>query len=57
MLARLRRYGSCGRWAGKLFSCAAVVEHMYWRFLEWWQPADAVDLAPDWPRAPVEAER
>lgn len=55
MLARLRRYHSCGRWAGKMFSCAAVLEHLYWRWLEWLQPACNVDQAPDWP-AHVEEE-
>ena len=51
MLGRLRRFGACGPWAGRLFSAVVVCEHLYWRFLEWWQPACGVDAAQDWPQA------
>ena len=34
-----------------LVLCAAAVDWMYWRFLEWWQPADSLEAAPDFPTA------
>ncbi len=49
LLSRLRRYSSCGMWAGKLFCCLMVLVHLWWRFLEWLQPRDGVDEAVDWP--------
>eukprot|EP00854_Cymbomonas_tetramitiformis_P015241 gene15241-18026_t len=49
LLPRLARYYTCGRFAGKLFCCVAVVNHLYWGFLEWMFPRKDIDLAPDVP--------
>ena len=49
MAGRLRRYYKCGRWFGKLCCCVAAVDWLYWRALEWWQPAAGLGRAPQFP--------
>jgi phosphatidylinositol N-acetylglucosaminyltransferase subunit A len=50
LIDRLKRYYGCGIWAGKLFCLCAVVDYLFFLFLEWWQPRDSIDVCPDWPR-------
>ena len=47
MVGRLKRYYKCGAVFGKLCCCVVAVSAMYLAFLEWWEPALAFDLAPD----------
>ena len=47
LLTRLRRFYRCGPWSGKLFCCVVAVNYLYWRWLEYWDPACDVDVAPD----------
>ncbi|KAG2430403.1 hypothetical protein HYH02_013763 [Chlamydomonas schloesseri] len=46
--ARLARYLAAGRWVGALFSVVAVLSVLQLRLAEWWRPASAFDVAPDW---------
>ncbi len=49
--ARLARYCACGPWVGTAFAAVAVVGHLYWQYLEYWEtPAAEVERAVDWPR-------
>ena len=41
----------CGSWFGKICCCIVAVDHMYWRWLEWWSPPESFEIAPDFPRA------
>lgn len=47
LIGRLRRYNRCGAWFGKLCCCIAVLDVLYWLFLEWWNPAAGMQTAPD----------
>ena len=47
IIGRLKRYHRCGAVFGKLCCCVAAVDAMYLAFLEWWEPAQDIDLAPD----------
>ncbi|KAI3436712.1 hypothetical protein D9Q98_006127 [Chlorella vulgaris] len=47
MVGRLRRYHQCGKWFGKICCCITAVDWLYWRWLEWWQPASLFERAPD----------
>ncbi|GBG71325.1 hypothetical protein CBR_g8747 [Chara braunii] len=47
LLDRLGRYYNCGPWAGKLFCLVAAVGVLLLKFLEWWQPAKSIEMAPD----------
>lgn len=49
MVGRLRRYHKCGKWFGKICCCIAAVDWLYWRWLEWWQPAAGLAPEPDFP--------
>ncbi|KAL4443031.1 hypothetical protein ABPG77_008522 [Micractinium sp. CCAP 211/92] len=49
IVGRLRRYHKCGAWFGKICCCVTAVDWLYWRFLEWWQPASGIEPAPDFP--------
>ncbi len=50
LIARLRRYSSCGVWAGKIFCAIILWLHVWWWLLEWLDPAAGIDAAVDWPR-------
>lgn len=54
--ARLARYARCGKWFGKLCCCVVAVDWLVWRWLEWWDPADAIPRAHAFPALP-EADR
>ncbi|BBN14899.1 phosphatidylinositol N-acetylglucosaminyltransferase subunit A [Marchantia polymorpha subsp. ruderalis] len=47
LLQRLERYYACGPWAGKLFCLVVIMDYIFWHFLQWWQPAAEMDVAPD----------
>ncbi|CAM6104774.1 unnamed protein product [Calypogeia fissa] len=47
LLQRLSRYYSCGPWAGKLFCLVILLDFIVWHILKWWQPAEHIDVAPD----------
>lgn len=47
LLERLQRYLSCGAWAGKLFCLVMIIDFLFWRFLELWQPAEDIEEVPD----------
>ena len=49
LLSRLRRHHSSGTWAGPLFCIIMLLLHWCWRVAEWLQPAEEVDVAPEWP--------
>ena len=49
LVGRLRRYHKCGKWFGKICCCIAAVDWLYWRWLEWLQPAGRFDPEPDFP--------
>lgn len=49
LLDRLRKYYGCGVWAGKLFCLIVALGFLIWRFLEWYQPRESIELAPDFP--------
>lgn len=44
-----RRYLAAGRWVGALFGVVALMSVLLLRLAQWWQPASAIDVAPDWP--------
>ena len=46
-LARLGRFLRCGAVAGKIFCCVAAADHLYLRYLQWLEPDDGVEVAPD----------
>ncbi|KAL2621174.1 hypothetical protein R1flu_001379 [Riccia fluitans] len=50
LLERLSRYNACGPWAGKLFCLVVIIDYIFWHFLQWWQPAEEIDVAPDFQR-------
>ncbi len=50
LIDRLKRYYGCGTWAGKLFCLCAVVNYLFFLFLEWCYPRESIDICPDWPR-------
>ncbi|RYQ95925.1 hypothetical protein Ahy_B08g091314 isoform B [Arachis hypogaea] len=41
------RYLYCGVWAGKLFFLVMIVDFLFWRLLELWQPAEDIEEMPD----------
>lgn len=43
------RYYGCGVWAGKLFCVIIALGFLIWRFLEWFQPRQDIELAVDFP--------
>eukprot|EP00959_Pyramimonas_sp_CCMP1952_P193673 4049877-Pyramimonas_sp.AAC.2 len=47
VLTRLSQFYKCGPFAGKLFCCVVAVNYLYWRWLDWWLPAEGIDVAPD----------
>ncbi|XLR38655.1 hypothetical protein S83_023315 [Arachis hypogaea] len=47
LLERLSRYLYCGVWAGKLFFLVMIVDFLFWRLLELWQPAEDIEEIPD----------
>eukprot|EP00742_Colponemidia_sp_Colp-10_P004449 GILJ01004749.1.p1 GENE.GILJ01004749.1~~GILJ01004749.1.p1 ORF type:complete len:470 (-),score=50.19 GILJ01004749.1:157-1455(-) len=49
LIDRFKRYLGCGSWAGKLFCFLVAVDYLWWRFIEWLQPAEEIDIAPDFP--------
>lgn len=48
-LPPVRRYLAAGRWVGCFIWCVAVLSALYLAALDWWQPREGVDVAPDWP--------
>jgi phosphatidylinositol glycan class A protein len=50
LIERLKRYYGCGIWAGKLFCLCAVIDYLFFLFLEWFFPRENIDICPDWPR-------
>ncbi|RYR53024.1 hypothetical protein Ahy_A06g027869 [Arachis hypogaea] len=47
LLERVSRYLYCGVWAGKLFFLVMIVDFLFWRLLELWQPAEDIEEMPD----------
>ncbi|RMZ79076.1 hypothetical protein DV737_g3582, partial [Chaetothyriales sp. CBS 132003] len=52
LIDRLKRYYGCGIWAGKLFCLCAIIDYLFYLFLEIWAPRANVDIARNWPRKP-----
>lgn len=50
LLTRLRKYYCCGFIAGKLFVLCVVVDIFLFILLEWFYPAEHIDLATKWPK-------
>ncbi|EGG18823.1 GlcNAc transferase [Cavenderia fasciculata] len=48
-IERLRRFVGCGLWAGKLNCMVVALDHLLWRFLEWYSPRKDIDPAIDFP--------
>jgi phosphatidylinositol glycan class A protein len=44
---RIDRCFRIGLWSGLLFSSVISVDHLLWRFLEWYFPREDIDIAPD----------
>ena len=57
LIDRLKRYYGCGVWAGKLFCMCAVIDYIFFLFLEWWFPRENTDICPDWPRKKLIVDR
>ena len=53
MIGRLRRYYKCGSWFGKFCCCIAVLDVLYCKWLEWWQPAMSFEIEPNLSAASV----
>ena len=49
LLARLRRYYTCGSWFGKVCCCLAIIEFLWWQLVQQLYPQCSTDIAPDWP--------
>eukprot|EP00891_Asterochloris_glomerata_P007378 jgi/Astpho2/7378/fgenesh1_pm.00114_%23_10_t len=49
LLARLKRYHTCGSWFGKICCCLAIVEFLWWQLVQHLCPQCSTDTAPDWP--------
>lgn len=47
LLERLSRFLSCGAWAGKVFCMVMIIDYLLWRLLQFLQPDDDVEEAPD----------
>ena len=41
------RYYGCGAWAGKILCVMVAIDYLLFLFLEWLQPRNEIDLAPD----------
>jgi len=48
-LERLEKFYACGAFSGKLFTLVVVFDYVLWRFIEWFQPKDLIDRAPNFP--------
>jgi len=48
-MERVKRFYGCGSIAGKVFSLVVAVGFLVWQFYEWIQPAEDIDIAPDFP--------
>jgi hypothetical protein len=46
-IERLRRFYACGLWAGKIFCIIVALAYLFWQILEWWSPAENIELAPN----------
>jgi hypothetical protein len=42
-----RRYYGCGLWAGKIMCLLVAVDFLVYLLLEWVQPRNGIDVAPD----------
>lgn len=49
LLDRLQKFLGCGLYFGKINCLLAALDHLLWKGLEWIQPADEIDTAPDFP--------
>ncbi|KAL2507068.1 UDP-Glycosyltransferase superfamily protein [Forsythia ovata] len=47
LLERLSRYLPCGSWAGKLFCLVMIIDFLFWRLLQLWQPDRNIEVVPD----------
>ncbi|KAL2463424.1 UDP-Glycosyltransferase superfamily protein [Forsythia ovata] len=47
LLERLSRYLPCGAWAGKLFCLVMIIDFLFWRLLQLWQPDRNIEVVPD----------
>ncbi|RMZ75197.1 hypothetical protein DV738_g5593, partial [Chaetothyriales sp. CBS 135597] len=52
LIDRLKRYYGCGIWAGKLFCLCAIIDYLFYLFLEVCAPRGNIDIARNWPRKP-----
>lgn len=50
LLVRLKKYYFCGPVAGKLFVLICIVDIFILTILEWFYPAEHIDIASKWPR-------
>ena len=44
-------------WAGKLFCLIVGLSYLIWRFLEWYQPKEDIDIAIDFPYKTYETKK
>lgn len=49
LMEQLCRYDACGLWASKLFCFVVVLNNLFLRLLQWWQPDEEIDIAVDYP--------
>lgn len=47
MVARLHRYYLCGKWFGKICVGVVVVDWLYMKWLDLWQPGATIQPAPE----------
>lgn len=47
LIERLKMYYGCGVWAGKIFCMIAAIDYLFLILLEWLNPKDEIELAPD----------
>lgn len=49
LLLRVWRYLRCGPFSGILFALVAILDHLFWRCLEWLRPKEEIEFAVDGP--------
>lgn len=54
---RLRRLRTLGPVVGPVCVLLVAAQHLVLRLLQWWRPAEDIELAPDFPRRPARVRR
>jgi phosphatidylinositol glycan class A protein len=49
LIERLRRYYGCGVYAGKIFCMVMALDYLFWIFLEFIFPREAIERAQTFP--------